>query len=151
MLEEVCRYLNNWFDVERLIGEFTILDGEIIEESFHEAIQSGQYFRVVGSVFNDGVYQFSTTFELPQDERFDGGVWLMSIPQSFLDLVKEIEEWQAKYGGIDSQAMSPYTSESFGGYSYTKSNGSADGSTTSSNAWQSAFQSRLSKWRKIKI
>ena len=51
-------------------------------------------------------------------------------------------------GGADSAAMSPYMSESFGGYSYSKgaSNTASGGSVVT---WQDAFKTRLAPWRKI--
>lgn len=55
MLEEVLRHLNNWFLVPDGIhlDTYTIEDGGITLPF----LQEGQYFRVVGSVFGDGVYQ----------------------------------------------------------------------------------------------
>jgi len=144
MLDELCHELNNWFDKGRYFGDFQITDGMI--DLSETDIQNGQYFRIAGSVFNDGVYQYPA--EDLHDEVFDGAVWLMAVPQAVLDLAAEIEAWQAKYGGADSAAMSPFTSESFGGYSYSKGSGS-DGSG-SSGSWQSAFASRLNQWRKIR-
>ena len=138
MLEEILRYLKNWFVVGIHFDEYTIEDGGI-ELSF---LQSGQYFRIVGSVFNDGVYKYGDELDLT-DETFDGAVWALAVPQSFLSLVSGIEAWQAK--NADSVA-SPYTSESFGGYSYTKA---TDSETGGSVTWQSAFRSRLARWRKI--
>ena len=80
------------------------------------------------------------------DEIFEGDIWLMAIPKAFLDLVKEIEEWEKINGKADSAAMSPFTSESFGGYSYQKGTGAtSDGSSS----WQTAFGKRLNIWRKI--
>lgn len=140
MLEEIMRYLKNWFLVPGGVhlDTYTIEDGELTL-SF---LQDGQYFRIVGSVFNDGVYKYGDELDLT-DETFDGAVWALAIPQTFLSLVPEIEAWQTK--NADSVA-SPYTSESFGGYSYTKA---TDSETGGSVTWQSAFRSRLSKWRKI--
>ena len=76
----------------------------------------------------------------------------MAVPPSVIALSAEIEAWQEKYGGVDSTAMSPYTSESFGGYSYSKSRGgSGNGSSDSgSGTWQSVYANRLNKWRKIR-
>ena len=55
MLTEICEYLRNWFcdDSEIIVGTITIGDGEITVP--YGAIQPGQYVRIVGSVFNDGV------------------------------------------------------------------------------------------------
>ena len=74
----------------------------------------------------------------------------MSIPPDFISLVTEISAYQAKYGDINSTAMSPFNSESFGGYSYSKSSGgNVDTSQNKGGTWQGAFGARLAKWRKI--
>jgi glycosyltransferase involved in cell wall biosynthesis len=43
---------------------------------------------------------------------------------------------------------SPYSSESFGGYSYSKASGT-DNHGNDVTSWQSKFASRLNHWRKI--
>lgn len=153
MIDEICRYLNNWFDRKsdgtdaRYFGTFTIADGTIDLSEID--IKTGQYFRIIGSAFNDGVYQYQP--RNLTDETFDGAVWAMAIPPALIALTAEIEAWQEKYGGIDSSAMSPYTSESFGGYSYSKASGaSGNGTGTGAVTWQSAFASRLNKYRKAR-
>ena len=154
MLSTVCRELRNWFELDKAFGVFEIVDGQLSLPSYAKTekgksleILSGQYIRIVGSVFNDGVYQFPVA-DL-QDEKFEGAVWLLAIPKDFLDLVKDIEAWQEKNGGIDSAAMSPFSSESFGGYSYSKGSTSDSGSGKGANTWQGAFKARLNMWRKI--
>lgn len=139
MLTELCKELNNYFDKARYFGEFTIENGELQNVDF---LQEGQYFRIVGSVFNDGVYQYPTT-EL-KDETFEGAVWAMAVPVEVIALSTEIDEWKAKYETAD--AMSPYQSESFGGYSYSKASGSAGGTAT----WKDMFASKLNNYRRIK-
>lgn len=142
MLSEVCRYLNNWFDCERLFGEFTISDGTIAVPE----LQDGQYFRIDGSVFNDGIYKYPTS-ELT-DETFDGAVWALAIPKEVEDLSAEIDAWKTRYLSADSAALSPYMSESFGGYSVTK--GSTSTGQIAGGDWTqvSGFTSRLNTWRK---
>ena len=56
MLTELCAELRNYFEVPngRHFGKFTISGGSIAPLDF---LQEGQYFRIVGSVFNDGVYK----------------------------------------------------------------------------------------------
>lgn len=147
MLTELCKELNNWFDQNRIIGEFKIEDGELTGVS--DMLQDGQYFRIVGSVFNDGVYQYPAVNL--EDEEFDGAVWAMAVPPSVIALSEEIQDWQNKYGGVDSQAMSPYQSESFGGYSYNKGGTSSNnGSGSSAATWQNMFASKLNKYRRIR-
>lgn len=138
MLEEVLRYLHNFFLVEIHEGTFAVEKGSIALPF----LQNGQYFRVVGSVFNDGVYQHPKSGLT--DETFDGSIWSLAIPSPVISLVSEISEWQEKNAETLS---SPYVSESFGGYSYTKRSGSGDDLVPS---WQDVFGARLSGWRKIK-
>ena len=137
MLTEICTHLHNFFvrDEDKYYRKgITISDG-ILTPSFD--IKQNQYYRIIGSTFNDGVHRFGDATDVSVDEVFDGSVWLMAVPKSFLDLVREIEDYQAKYG-----QATPYVSESFGGYSYSKSDGAA-------TSWQHAFSTRLNAWRKI--
>ena len=148
MLDELCGYLRNWFERAKFIGHFKIENGVIT--SFNDGdmgLLDGQYIRIIGSVLNDGVYVYGATIEGLQNEEFDGAVWSLAIPKEIVALAKDIEDWQEKYGGADSAAMSPYSSESFGGYAYTKSAGNSENGGL--GGWQNAFASRLSQWRKI--
>lgn len=148
MLFELLTELKNFFDIHRAFGNFTITSGKLNLDYISYNCMKGQYIRIVGSVFNDGVYKYTDDLEL-KDETFTGAIWLLAIPQAVINLADEIAEWQTKYGGVDSEAMSPYTSESFGGYSYSKNGaGSGDGK---SGTWQSAFASRMNVWRKIRV
>lgn len=144
MLNELCSEIRNYFtyNTSKFVGDFTITGGELQEDC---ELQDGQYYRIVGSVFNDGVHQHPAT-DL-HDETFNGAVWQMAVPQEVIDLASEIEVWKEKYGGADSAALSPFTSESFGGYSYSKGTNANGGSSAT---WQSAFASRLNKWRKVR-
>ena len=81
MLEQVLQHLNNWFLVPDGIdtGEFIVQDGGITLPF----LQTGQYFRVVGSVFNDGLHQYPA--EDMTDETFDGAVWALAIQMCIRD------------------------------------------------------------------
>ena len=139
MLEQVLMHLKNWFLVPGGIheGTYTIEDGGITLPF----LANGQYFRICGSVFNDGLHQYPAS-DL-KAETFEGNVWALAVPQAVIDLATEIEAWQKKNGDA---SVSPYQSESFGGYSYSKSTDSASGGAVT---WQSAFRSRLNAWRKL--
>ena len=141
MVAELCPELHSWFEVERRSGSFRIVDG-MLEADF---LLPGQYFRVMGSIFNDGVHQYGTS-EM-NDEDFTGSVWALAIPKAVINLAQEIQEWRSKYEEAGSSAMSPFTSESFGGYSYSKGSGSAAGSAVS---WRNAFAPRMNAWRKVR-
>lgn len=147
MLTELCQELHNWFVLEKHTGTFEITGGEITASFLVE----GQYYRIMGSIFNDGVHQFGHEAEGElKDETFDGSVWALGIPKAVINLATEIAEWQTKYGTVDSPAMSPYSSESFGGYSYNKSAGGyGNDSGSGGTGWQSVFRSRLNAWRKL--
>ena len=139
MLEQVLMNIRNWFTVDGGIysGTFTIKDGGIALPF----LANGQYFRICGSVFNDGLHQYPAS-DL-KAETFDGTVWALAVPQAVIDLAAEIEEWQKKNG---EAASGIYQSESFGGYSYSKATDSASGGAVT---WQSVFKRQLSAWRKI--
>lgn len=150
MLNEICLELNNFFDRNQphITGDVVISAGKITNADFLGAIKENQYFRIIGSVFNDGVYKYTDDLTLT-DEAFHGAIWLMAVPADFLALVADIEAWQAKNGGADSAAMSPFNSESFGGYSYSKGvSSSASGSSVPT--WQSTFAKRLNNYRRIR-
>ena len=73
----------------------------------------------------------------------------MAVPATVIAIASDINEWQTKYGGADSDAMSPFTSESFAGYSYSKS-GSGNANSGSNITWQDVFGGRLNKYRKLR-
>lgn len=137
MLETVLQNLNNWFLVPDGVhaGEFTVQGGQITLPF----LQTGQYFRVVGSVFNDGLHQYPVA-DLT-DETFIGSVWALAVPKAVIELAEEIDAWQTKNGD-----PGPFTSESFGGYSYSK----ATNASGMAVGWQDVFKSRLNDWRRIR-
>lgn len=143
MLEQLLTYLHNWFRVRDSVdgkhpGTYAVEDGEIALPF----LQNGQYFRIIGSVFNDGLHRYGPEMEALQDETFTGTVWALAVPKAVIELADEIEAWQKKYGAT---VASPFTSESFGGYSYSKA-ATAD---TSIVGWESVFKPRLNQWRKV--
>lgn len=149
MLTEICAEIRNYFlrdyrkDIH--VGKFTISGGSIEPLSF---LQEGQYFRIVGSIFNDGVHQYGDGEPLV-DEVFSGAVWAMAVPPAVIALDAEIDEWIANNKDI---LNSPYQSESFGGYSYSKASG---GATSSGDVivygWESQFASKLDPYRRISV
>ena len=143
----VCSYLRNWFDKnqQNYSGRIEIVNGALAETY---NINAGQYFRIVGSSLNDGVYQYPVT--ALHDEEFNGSIIGMAIPAAVIAIMDKIEAWESKYAVIDSVAMSPYNSESFGGYSYSKSvGGSGDTTQSKAGTWQGVFGAELQPWRKI--
>lgn len=148
MITELCGEIRNWFDQERKLGDFTVAAGIVsFSNGDRIAIQDGQFYRIIGSVFNDGVHQYhaDTPDEGLHPETFSGAVWLLAIPKEVQDLAQEIETWATTYG---AQAASPYASESLSASSYSYSKAESAG-TGSGATWQNIFASRLNRWRKI--
>lgn len=177
MLTELCQELRNWFDrgQPKWYGDFTIENGALVLRD-DMSLKDGQYFRIVGSALNDGVYQYGsapividgdatglafsiedghlmqdTDNAIPhyhyqlEDEAFTGAIWAMAVPHSVIALSEEIDEWNVKNADALS---SPYASESFGGYSYTKASSGSSGSQANLS-WIDAFKTKLNRWRKI--
>ena len=144
MLTEICQEIRNWFKQSSYYGKFTITDGIIDLSELNGAIKDGQYIRIIGSTFNDGVWQYPT--QILQDETFEGTVWALNIPLAVLKLSEDIDAWEKKYNNPESPAVSPYQSESFGGYSYSKASSGSSGNMVT---WKSVFADKLNRWRKI--
>lgn len=148
-LTEVCAYIKNYFlnsDKAVTDGTFTITSGTAPLDT----LLPDQYFRIVGSVLNDGVWQ-NNAADLAnlRLEIFKGEIWSMSVPRDFEQLCDDIAAWRAVNEAATSPNMSPFQSESFGGYSYSKGGSSANGSSAAT--WQAQFAARLNTYRRIHI
>ncbi len=144
MLEQLLAELHNWFRVRDGVdgvhrGSYAIQNGEITLDFLRE----GQYFRIVGSLFNDGLHQYGPGMEVLRDEAFTGAVWALAVPEAVVELAGEIAAWRKKYGAV---VDSPYTSESFGGYSYSKQGGG----DASAGSWQEVFRARMNPYRRLR-
>lgn len=151
-ITEYCTYCRNYFAPKskkkdgsyKHSGTFTISGQTISPLDF---LKAGQYFRIVGSDLNEGVY-CNTAEDLTrlQDEEFSGEIWEMAVPRAFLALCQEIENFNAK---VDEMALvdKGYASESFGGYSYTLSSQAP----ASMLEWQARIKRRISSWQRIYI
>ncbi len=136
MLTEICAELRNWFVVPDgvHINTYTISGGSIAPLDF---LQEGQYFRIIDSVFNDGVHKYPAS-DL-KDEVFHGAVWAMRLPPDLIALSAKIQKYS------EQNPNSGFSSESFGGYSYTRATAS-DGSVAT---WRDVFRKDLNRYRKL--
>ena len=134
MLETILTHLHNWFPVKggKHSGTFAIVSGALAVDF----LRPGQYYRIKGSVFNDGLHKHLDGSL--SDEEFIGEVWALAIPAAVISLAEEIAAWREKNPETDK------TSESFGGYSYTRGASSATGA----GGWQLAFAGRLNPYRR---
>lgn len=144
-LNAVMGTCKNWFVRMTRTGDFAITGG--ILTGAEGLLMPGQYYRIIGSVFNDSVHRYGgygAADDTLTDEAFSGRVDALAPPPDFLQLASEIADWQDKYGAA---AASPFVSESFGGYAYTKaSDVTQDGGA---GGWQAAFRAKLARYRKI--
>lgn len=169
MLTEICQYLHNFFDYKRYIGEIKVISGEdglYPSDELHPGdeinpsadipvkiycngkqieIEEGQYFALFRDKYLLGVYQEGD--DLP-DKNFSGAVWLMDLPEAILKANQWADDWMKANGGVDNAASSPFQSESFGGYSYSKSSG--NGKIGGSIFDQAVFVGMLAPYRKLR-
>lgn len=139
-IDTLCSELHNYFDDKRIIDDYTIENGRL-SLLF---LVDGQYYRIVGSKFNDGVHVYHDPAlendpDVLTDEEFHGGIWPMSLPKSFILLCEKVKEYMTS----DAAKPSPYLSENISGfYSYTKAN-------AKDAEWQTVFKSELDRFRKV--
>lgn len=141
-LKQICDYVHNYFEDEYYEGEFVITGGQI--DLSNVKIQENQYFKIEGSVFNDGIYKH--TASNLADETFRGTITTMCVPKDVLDVLTEATEWEGKNATV---LQSPFNSESFGGYSYSKGTSQRKDGSTSNISWRDIFSDRLKPYRKI--
>ena len=145
MIEQVLRYLNNYFIYDKASATSVLPDG--ILSSDPEVYMAGQYVYVSGSVLNDGVYKITAiegnklvidgTMNPESGRSFH--VYGLAIPKSVLDIAKEIEAYnEANPNGIKSESLGDY-SVSYGGSS----------SVSGSSDWVTVFYAKLAPFRKV--
>lgn len=136
MLEAILTHLHNWFPAKdgKHAGAFTIASGVLSPDV---GLVSGQYYRIRGSVFNDGLHKMGDGDQLT-DESFTGEVWALAVPLAVQELAGEVAAW------IEKNPVTDKVSESFGGYSYSRGQNASGGA----GGWQTAFAGRLNAWRR---
>lgn len=137
MLETVLNHLHNWFEIRGAAryGTYSIVSGA----PALDFVQDGQYYKIEGSVFNDGLHKYGDETKLV-DETFTGFVIPLAVPKVVVSLADEIKVYCEKNPATDK------VSESFGGYSYQRG---TDGSGRVTGGWQAAFRDRLNLWKKV--
>ena len=135
MLEAVLAHLHNWFPAKngKHAGAFVIASGVLSPDV---GLMPGQYYRIRGSTFNDGLHYVGES--ALTDEAFVGEVWALAIPRAVQELAGEVAAWVEKNPETDK------VSESFGGYSYSRAQNASGGV----GGWQAAFSGRLNAWRR---
>ena len=147
MLTEICQYLRNWFDrtsdgtrLPTWTGDIEIANGELV--GFADRLLPGQYFRILDSKLNNGVWQYGVDFL--KDETFSGTVQEMAVPEVVVQAAESWKAYREKYGEV---LDSPFSSENYFGYSWTKDSKAVNGS--SGSGIPDSIASMLAPWRKI--
>lgn len=151
----ICADIKNYFLKDKvnpstciIENDYTISSGNITPSDF---LKEGQYFRICGSDLNDGVWLNTTDGRKKlRDETFTGTIWVMSVPQDFVELCEQIAAWATINQSPTSANMSVLTSESFENYSYSKGSngGSRSGVSGAAITWQTAFYDALTPYRR---
>ena len=140
MLADICSYLKNYFSEpeDRHIGKFEVIDGALTPSDF---LKDGQFFRIIGSTFNDGVYKNPCAGL--KDEKFNGAVWAMRVPPALIALAEEIETYETeKNTKMSEEGWGMFSSQSFKGYSGTVR-------SDADLSWKKKFAPQLAPWRKM--
>ena len=139
MLETVLNHLHNWFPVAggARAGTFIIVSGSLPLTN----VLDGQYYKIEGSAFNDGLHKYGDAEDRLTDETFTGRIIPLAIPKAVIKLSEKIATWAEENPATDK------VSESFGGYSYSK--GGAGTQNADIGGWQTAFRKELNHWKKV--
>ncbi len=139
---DVMRQCNNYFETGYRATNYSISGGVI---SPNDVLRPGMWIHISGSFFWDGVWKIGEGWKLEgakddaPDDAFYGKIYFLAPPHEFLILCEEIATYTQK------SAVSPYQSETFGEYSYTKATGKNGGILS----WQEAFADRLRPYRRM--
>lgn len=138
----ICRQVNNFFVKEKTSGNFAL-----IPSVAPIPLLENQFFRIVGSIMNDGVYQNNAeSLATLTAEEFQGEIWSMAVPRDFLALCEEIEAFNSKMNEIASKDNG-FTSENFDGYSYSRASSL---SPAQQSEWDNLTK-RLNTYRRVGV
>lgn len=134
------------YPVTEFEDDYTIASGVL--STLDATIKAGQYIAIYGSTLNDGIWKVGAggaitsdiTGVTAQNENFHATIYPLKVPADFVMLATEITAWRTKM-----VEASPYVSESFGKYSYTKEQRQGGGNVT----WQAQFSDRLTPYKRM--
>ena len=133
----VMRHCRNYFVDGWQDGVFRITGNALPEAT------GAHYIYISGSMMHDGVLEVCNGYLTGRDvqglenEEFDGRVYFLKPPVDFLDLCREVSEYD------DKCPVGAYVSESFGEYQYSRA--SVNGAVAD---WVTAYKDRLMSFYK---
>jgi hypothetical protein len=134
------------YPVTEFEDDYTIDTGVL--STLDSSIITGQYIAIYGSILNDGIWKVGAdgaitsdiTGVTAQNETFTGTVYPLKVPPDFVLLAADITAWRTAM-----KESSPYSSESFLGYSYSKAQKQGGGNI----GWQQQYADRLTPYRRM--
>lgn len=135
----VMRHCRNYFETGYMDGTFRIT-GNMLPEA-----RGARFVYISGSLMHDGVWESCDGFLTGRsvdgltNEEFTGRVWFLNPPEDFLQLVRDMQEYEKK------NPITAVLSESFGGYSVERA-GTADGKPVTP---ERMFSVRLNDYRRM--
>lgn len=132
--QDVIERINADFTRYREYGDFTVSGGSLVGVE----VPDGAYFWVSGSTLNDGLHVAPDSGM--EDESFTGEVDVLAIPKTFQRVVENMSDWVKKHPSTG------YSSESFGGYSYSMPSNSKTG--MAADVFD-VFRTSLNRWRRL--
>ena len=147
-LEDILYHIHNWFERSRIDANGCVIEDGELPASISARITEGQWYRIEGSLLNDGLHQHPADDLV--DETFGGAISLLAIPKPLIRLAQRVQDYIDQTADATEKARrSPYQSESFGGYSYSLKGGNGSNSASGGlSGWQSEFAGELNAWRK---
>lgn len=135
-----------YYPVTEFEDDYVIADGAL--STLDDTIKTGQYIAIYGSTLNDGIWKVGAdgaiasdlTGVTAQDETFRATIYPLKVPNDFVALSLEITAYRTA-----AKEASPYVSESFLGYSYSKAQKQGGGTVT----WQQQFADRLAPYKRM--
>lgn len=142
-ITRMCTILHNFFtDKNHIFYNIYTIPDNILNNNF---INKGQYFRITGSCFNNGVYcNISEDLKRLKNETFKGSIWVMDVPPDFISLCEEVERFNAKIAELSGNFRG-YSAESWGGYSYNL----PTSAPSYMHDWQYKIKQAMNAYRKI--
>lgn len=136
VMREVC----NTFPAWEVTGHWEIADTRLLQNTL---LLDGDWIAITGADRNKGIWQVACTnnhVTLPgaADEAWDGSIWLLSPPATFLELCAEIAAYDKEHPATS------HRQEQYGDYTVTFAT-DANGLPVS---WQQVFAARLLPWRR---
>lgn len=135
----VMRHCRNYFPDGYKDGTFRITGNALPDAT------GAHYIYISGSMMHDGVWEVCNGYLTGRDvsglenEEFDGRIWYLAPPVDFLELVREMQQYEEK------NPVSAVIRETFGGYSVERAS-AADGQPVVA---EHVFSAKLNQYRRM--